>query len=240
MSYEDVLPSTTPKYEFKGIQDCIQILENSEYPGEQDGAYMDSLDAYIIFIIDERSFLDCFENSDERLLRKSWKFYDPSINLLVVRAMTSQIHEAAKRGFEQLFDAWVGFDENYPLRPTGNASFPWTEKRQKLEHDMRFWLTECNDQVNIALTVSVHKRGTISVEEWRAMGANQPPVPRQRITIARDPGPNGSRVQGRLRLRYEDIHLRERPQNATDFTLTTRNMEYIANMVWDIQFRDRA
>ncbi|EKV06516.1 hypothetical protein PDIG_77130 [Penicillium digitatum PHI26] len=184
--------------------------------------------------------------------------------------MESTTHGAAQGAFEKIFEAWTGFDENYPLLATRNATFrgasgrnkrpdsAWqplhaasgrsshwptivlevacSESRRKIERDIKFWLTESNDQVNIALTMRIYNRGRISVEEWRGRGPNRPPIPCQRIDIVRDAGLNGSRVQGSFRLSYEDIHLRERPQKATDFTLTAGNMEYIAKAVWEFQF----
>lgn len=126
--YEDVLPSNTPKHEFRGVQDCLQILERQR---EQYEGYMGIINPYIIFIIDDRSFLEYFKNGDERRLRKSWKLYERSTNHLVIERPTSTVHEAAKGAFEALFALWAARDLNHPLIATGNASFQGTSNTEK-------------------------------------------------------------------------------------------------------------
>lgn len=266
--YEGVLPPNTPKYEFRGIQDCLQILDRQ---CEQYEGYMGILNPFLIFIIDDRSFLDCFENGEERLLRKSWKLYEPSTNHLFIEMPTSTIHEAAKGAFEAVFERWAGDDSNHPLVVTGGANFRgssnrskcpdsgwrpgysaggratdwptiavevvWSERRVQVEEDVKFWLTESNDQVNVAVTVTVYSRGRISIEEWRSRGPNRVPVPRQRIEIVRHPAPNCSRVSGSFRVPYEKIHARQKPRKGSDFVLGPQEMEYIAFRVWDTQFK---
>jgi hypothetical protein len=268
--YEDVLPSDTPKYEFRGIQDCLQILERRYNQYEE---YMGIMNPYIIFIIDDRSFLDCFDNGEERLLRTSWKLYEPSTNHLFIEMPVSTIHEAATGAFEALFIAWAGNDLNHPLVATRAANFrgssnknkhpdsgwrpaysaggratdwptiavevAWAERRVQVEEDVKFWLTESNDQVNVAVTVTVHRRGKISVEEWRSRGQNRAPVPRQKIEIVRHPAPKCSRVSGSFRVPYEKIYTRKKPKNGSDFVLGPQEMESIAFRVWDTQFKGR-
>lgn len=161
---------------------------------------MGIINPYIIFIIDDRSFLEYFKNGDERRLRKSWKLYERSTNHLVIERPTSTVHEAAKGAFEALFALWAARDLNHPLIATGNASFQgtsnteqaadsgwrpgystggretdwptiavevvWTERRIQVEEDVKFWLTQSSGHVNVAVTVTVHNWGRISVEEW--------------------------------------------------------------------------
>lgn len=266
--YEDVLPSNTPKYEFRGVQDCLQILERQM---EQYEGYMGIINPYIIFIIDDRSFLEYFENGDERRLRKSWKLYERSTNHLVIEMPTSTVHEAAKGAFEALFTLWAARDLNHPLIATGNANFQgtsntekapdsgwrpgystggretdwptiavevvWTERRIQVEEDVKFWLTQSSGHVNVAVTVTVHNRGRISVEEWESRGPNQPPVPCQRIEIVPNPAPKCSRVSGSFQIPYEKIHAQQRPGNASDFVLGPQEMEFIAYRVWDTLFK---
>ena len=261
--YEDVLPSNTPKYEFRGIQDCLQILDRQ---CEQYEGYTGIMNPWIIFIIDGQSFLECFENGEESLLRKSWKLYEPSTNHLFIEMPISDIHESAKVAFEEQFLIWAR--KNPRLLPTGSANFRgskrnqhpdagwrpkysaggrttdwptivievvWNERRVQVEEDVKFWLTESRGQVNVAVTVTVHSRGRIYIEEWRSRGPNRA-VPRQKIEIVRHPAPNCSRVSGSFRVPYEKIHTQKRPKNGSDFVLGLEQMESIADIVWGVQF----
>ena len=106
----------------------------------------------------------------------------------------------------------------------------------QVEEDVKFWLTESRGKVNVAVTVTVHSRGRISIEEWRSRGPNRAPVPRQKIEIVRHPAPNCSRASGSFRVPYEKIHTRKRPNNGSDFVLGPGEMESIAGIVWDAQF----
>lgn len=266
MAYADVLPSTTPKYEFKGIQHCLQVVEG---PGEQDEqceGYMDSRNPYVIFTIDERSFLDCFQNSEESSLRKSWEFYDPSTNELLVNIMETTPHAVGTTAFTRIFLAWSEpSNPNYPLVGTGTALFrgssnqkkradcswmpehpgldrrwptiavevAWSEPRGKMIKDVNFWLNESSGQVNIVLTVNIYERGRISIEQWK-MGAHAP-VPVQKIEITRNPAPKCEKIQGSMRLSFEDIHLRPKGPNDTDFIISHRDMEILADQVWHEQ-----
>ncbi|KAJ5189491.1 hypothetical protein N7491_005821 [Penicillium cf. griseofulvum] len=240
MSYADVLPSA-PKYEFKGIQDCLQIVEwgeQDEYEG-----YMDSSNPYIIFTIDERSFLDCFENSEERSLRKSWEFYDPSINQLLVKIMESKPHAVATTAFTEIFLAWRGpFDQNYPLLgtrlarkwPTIAVEVAWSEPPGKLNKDVKFWLTQSSGKVNVVLSIRVHARGLISMRQWKMRGRTAITV--QKLEIHRNPPPNCEKIQGSMRIPFEDIHLRPKAPNDTDFIISHGDMQNLASQVWIAQF----
>ncbi|KAJ5593661.1 hypothetical protein N7537_010565 [Penicillium hordei] len=123
--------------------------------------------------------------------------------------------------------------------PTIAVEVAWAERRVQVEEDVKFWLTESNDQVNVAVTVTVHRRGKISVEEWRSRGQNRAPVPRQKIEIVRHPAPKCSRVSGSFRVPYEKIYTRKKPKNGSDFVLGPQEMESIAFRVWDTQFKGR-
>jgi hypothetical protein len=263
MSYEEVLPST-PKYDFKGIQDCLRILEQ---PCEEYEGYTESVNPYIIFTIDERPFLDCFANGEESPLRKSWESYDPSLNELLVKRTESGPHAIAVGVFTDKFLEWRGpVDDNYPLTTTTTKPFRgslgqikradcawtpthsdldrkwpsivvevvWSEPRGKLIRDVKFWLSQSYGKVNIILTITVSKCGNISIEQWKTRGAT--PVPVQTIEITRTPPPKCERVQGSMRLAFEDIHLRPKGKNDTDFIISHRDMEIMARQIWDEQF----
>ncbi|KAJ5823663.1 hypothetical protein N7447_006003 [Penicillium robsamsonii] len=269
MAYADVLPSTTPKYEFKGIQHCLQIVEGPDDQDEQYEGYMDSRNPYVIFTIDERSFLDCFVNSEERSLGKSWECYDPSINELLVKIMESGPHAVGTTAFTRLFDGWLGPDDpNYPLVgtaamlyrgssnkkkradcswkpghsgldrgwPTIVVEVAYSETTAKMMRDVKFWLNECSGHVNIVLTVNIHERRRISIEQWK-MG-NRTAFPVQKLEIARNPAPNCEKIQGRMRFSFEDIHLRPKGPDDIDFIISHRDIENLAHQVWHQQDKE--
>ncbi|CAI7576129.1 unnamed protein product [Penicillium palitans] len=266
MAYADVLPDTTPKYEFKGIQHLLQIVEGLEEQDEDCEGYMEgymgSRNPYIIFTIDERSFLDCLENPEARSLRQSWECYDPSINELLVKIMESPPHAQGIFAFTKMFHAWQGPDnENYPLGDTGATLFRGTsntkkradcswrpehsgldrkwptivvevvysERPAKMIQDVKFWLTAFN----------IHKRsGKISIEQWK-VGAHTP-FPVQKLEITRNPGPKCEKIQGRsMRFSFEEIHLRPKGPNDTDFVISHRDIEKLAVKVWRQQDREK-
>lgn len=102
---------------------------------------------------------------------------------------------------------------------------------------MKFWLTQSSGHVNVAVTVTVHNWGRISVEEWASRGPNQHPLPCQRIEIVPNPAPNCSRVSGSFQIPYEKIHAQQRPGNASDFVLSPQEMEFLAYRLWDTLFK---
>ena len=113
MLYQDVLPSTTPTYEYKGVQDFLQILDRELEHYERN----ELSNPYIVLFIDERSFLDYYVDSEEGLSRTSWNTYDPSCNELVIRLQT-RIHSAGAL-FAEIVRSWPGSrDENHRLLPT--------------------------------------------------------------------------------------------------------------------------
>ncbi|CAI7678697.1 unnamed protein product [Penicillium pancosmium] len=76
----------------------------------------------------------------------------------------------------------------------------WSEPRQKLVQDMKFWLQECHGQVKVALSITVHTCGRISIEKWSVNPGNKyaSPIVTQKIEIVREPAPDCSRVAGEL------------------------------------------
>ncbi|KAL2705313.1 hypothetical protein AAEP93_000563 [Penicillium crustosum] len=97
---------------------------------------------------------------------------------------------------------------------------------------VNFWLNECSGQVNIVLTVKIHKRERISIiEQWK-MG-NRTPVPIQKLEITKNPAPNYEK--GSMRFSFEDIHLGPKGPDDTDFVISHQDIENLAHQVWDEQ-----
>ncbi|KAJ5153670.1 uncharacterized protein N7500_009109 [Penicillium coprophilum] len=225
MFYQDYLPAA-PKYDFKGVEDCLQILSKPS-----------NMKEYVIFTLDERCFLDHFLNSEDQILNK-WESYDPSVNQLLIR-MASAPHEVAVNAFNGIFRDWNGKgDDNHPLVPTGRGSeWPsivvegiWEETREKAADDMRFWLTESEGKVKVALTITVHKRGRLLIEQREMQGACATPV--QKIDIVRNPAPNCQKVQGHMPLPFEDIKNHPEMKSDEDFVINAQDMEAMAKQVW--------
>ncbi|KAJ5044212.1 hypothetical protein EN45_013980 [Penicillium chrysogenum] len=264
MFYEDVLPPT-PKYEFKGVQDCLQILDQEveKYEGNR---Y--SSNPYIIFIVDERTFFDCFENPKQRekLLATSVKAYEPSTNHLLLE-MESPAHAAARRAFERIFDRWIGVVSceiradgspmNYrgpggknkkpdsaftPIRSILNRHWPtvvlevrYAETRSDLENDVKFWLIQAAQNVNVVISVEIFEpAGRVSMKQWKMGEATKRPFPCQQMEFVRKPAPKTEQVTGSLRVPFEDVYLRPKKDGETDWVVTASDLDFIAEMVWSV------
>ncbi|CAI7592087.1 unnamed protein product [Penicillium glandicola] len=261
--FYDGLPSTTPKCEFKGIQDCLQIVEQQEGESQQD---VDFFDQYFIFTIDERSFLDCFLTSDESLLTKSWESYNPSTHHLIIK-IESKVHAVATTHFTIMFNKWMQKDmENYPVDITNtmtvrgpesrrradcswtpdhaglDRTWPsvvlevaWSQSRAKLENAIKFWLREGGGQVRVVLSLTVHRRGRIILEKWGLRGADATPFPIQKMEIVRDPAPKCKKIEGHVDVSFEDARLRPKQRGDEDFVFTADHIEWLAEQIWRVQ-----
>ncbi|KAJ5812513.1 hypothetical protein N7474_008814 [Penicillium riverlandense] len=194
MFFEEVLPSTTPRYEYEGIQGFLHILEQEQERYEREGSF----NPYIIFAIDEHSFLECFVDSEEDLLTKSWETYDHSSHNILIKMETAN-HAVAAGAFDSIFSTWARRVRDNPLActartavrghtrtkradsswtpvflpagrspkwPTLVLEVAWSERRPKLERDIDFWLRESNGDVKVVLSITVHPCGIISIEKW--------------------------------------------------------------------------
>ncbi|KAJ5569569.1 uncharacterized protein N7459_008999 [Penicillium hispanicum] len=206
MFLEDILPSTTPRYKYEGIPQCLRILEQEQERHESARSFNPYL---IFFAVDESSFLKCFVNSDKSLITQSWEMYDHSSHNVLVKLSTTSLIEAAAT-FDSIFSTWARRVQNNLLTatssspvstetrskradlswtpahpPVGRSSqWPtviveasWSERRRKLENDVGFWLNKSNGQVKVVLTIAVHPGGRIDIEKW-----DLPPVPGSKAT----------------------------------------------------------
>ncbi|KAJ5781864.1 uncharacterized protein N7518_010347 [Penicillium psychrosexuale] len=116
--------------------------------------------------------------------------------------------------------------------PTLAGEVAFSETRRQLEHDIKWWHTQGNGQVNVVLSITVYPRGKITIEKWDppAPGAN--PLPTQKMEIVRHP----TKISGSLKIDFEDVYLRPKQRNETDFILTDAEMERFAYLVWRPQF----
>jgi hypothetical protein len=68
ISYNNVIPSTIPRYSYQGIQQCLEnINQESERYEREESEGPGISNPYVIMDIGELSFLECFVNSGEKL-----------------------------------------------------------------------------------------------------------------------------------------------------------------------------
>ncbi|KAJ6188172.1 hypothetical protein N7519_003080 [Penicillium mononematosum] len=276
MSLKDLLPSTTRRYKYVGIKQCIMIMCEEIYRYDREERGGSPKPHFIIECVDERSFLECFVNSEEKVLTLSWETYD-HVSQFVILEVGSLIHENAKDRFDMIFFSWAksfrdtASAEDAFIVPTNrrhvrgetmsnkgdiswmpigreraNVEWPtlvgevaWSEPRQKLLKDIEFWLKNSNGQVKVAITITVHVNGRITIEQWttklRPDGSMNLQTT-QKMEIVRNPAPNCPRISGQFKLQFCDIFLREKKGAKTDFVLTESDLEDIAGVVWANQF----
>jgi hypothetical protein len=113
--------------------------------------------------------------------------------------------------------------------PTVAVEVKWSEGRGKVQRGMKFWLKDSRGDVKVALTVSVQRRGKITVERWDlSPGGN--PFPYQTVDIHR--GAEGPLINGEINVKFRDVFLRDKEPTESDFTLTHDDMQHMAWNVW--------
>ncbi|CAI7674452.1 unnamed protein product [Penicillium pancosmium] len=250
-----VLPLSTPRFHFRGVLHCLDVFERELERYEREGG---NGNPYIIFVMGDRGFRD-LKNSQEKLLIKSIVEMETAIHATAAAAFsdsillwTSQfqdhrlIHTSTStvRGSsgknKKPDSAWKpailqhGRD---PKWPSMALEAKWSERRAKLEQDMRFWIEGSGGQVKIALTISVYTRGRIVIEKW-AMDNNKTIFTEQKMTIVRSPAPKCPRITGQLTLPFEDVFLKTKKSGETDFVLSHSQLERIAADIWDVQYTE--
>lgn len=109
MSFQDVLPSTTPRYKYNngGIDECVRVMGQEVDRYERESSEGTS-NPYFIMDIDERSYLECFINSGEGLLLLSSGVYNHASQSTIVE-VGSPTHVAAVGALNETFLAWHSF-----------------------------------------------------------------------------------------------------------------------------------
>lgn len=107
MSFLEFLPSNTPRYRYKGYSECLRLFEEKydELEHEEDPLGR-GYNPYFIMDIDERSFLESFVQSEDKLLTLSWEIYD-HVNKSLLLRMESTEHAVAGGAFRSIFDHWA-------------------------------------------------------------------------------------------------------------------------------------
>ncbi|KAJ5598343.1 hypothetical protein N7537_008427 [Penicillium hordei] len=118
--------------------------------------------------------------------------------------------------------------------PTFVGEVAWSERRTKLQEDIKFWLDDPDSAVNAAITISV-LRGRIMVESWER-AYDKPPSPNQKIEVVRNPRPGSPRVNGQLEIQFSDVFLRDKRDGESNFLLTAADMDELASHIWKYQY----
>lgn len=240
MSCQDYLPSTTPRYDYEGIQRCLAIVEQMVERNE-DGKGLSN--PYFIINIDERSFLECFVNSEEKLLTLSWESYNHTSQFAILRVEHAS-NVVAAGAFETIFSAWARRVIDTPIsstnaRPvrghsvTKKADISWTpldppggrsKKWPTLVGEVA-WSGSQEARTKLEKDIRFWLEGsgdqvkvvlTITVHDRGRITIEKwdtipvPQFPTQKIEIVDDPAPNCPRVNGQLQVPFRDVFLREK------------------------------
>lgn len=84
--------------------------------------------------------------------------------------------------------------------------------------------------------MAVYTCGRIPIEEWNIRGAHTTYAAVQKIEIRRNSAPKCKNVRGSIRLSLKEIHPRTEGPNETDLIISHRDMENLADPVWNEQF----
>ncbi|KAJ5983220.1 hypothetical protein N7481_005319 [Penicillium waksmanii] len=240
MSFQDFLPSATPRYRYKGYHECLRLFEEEydKLQHEEDPLGC-AYNPYFIMDIDERSFLECFVNSEEKLLTLSWEVYD-HVHQSALFRMESSEHATASGAFNTIFSAWARrvtepFLSNTGARTvrgvtrTKKADISWTPAEVPSSRSHK-WPTfvgevawsEPRSKLKADMKFwledpesSVNVAITISVLRGRILIEmwevldNKPPSPTQMIEIIRSPKPGCPQISGQLEIQFSDVFLRE-------------------------------
>lgn len=132
--------------------------------------------------------------------------------------------------------------------PTIVAEVGFSETAPQLEADVRWWLESSNGDVQIAITIDVHRgsRSAIIFERWevapRAQTRAHPtrfiPQRMQKVIVEKPPGQTtptvaNIRVDGApMTLEFRKIFLRNPTGTETDIVITDNDFKNFARMVW--------
>ncbi|KAJ5378671.1 hypothetical protein N7509_011790 [Penicillium cosmopolitanum] len=240
ISFHDFLPSTTPRYRYKGYRESLRLFEeeHDKLQHEEDPLGC-AYNPYFIMDIDERSFLEYFVNSEDKLLTLSWEIYDHVYQSALFK-MESSEHATAAGAFNTIFSTWARSVTKPFLSNTGTrtvrgvtctkkADISWTPAEVPSGRSHK-WPTFVGEiawseprsklKADIKFWLedpesSVNVAITISVLRGRILierwevSDNKSPSPTQKIEIIRNPKPGCPQVSGQFEIEFSDVFLRE-------------------------------
>ncbi|EEQ83610.1 uncharacterized protein BDCG_00415 [Blastomyces dermatitidis ER-3] len=148
-------------------------------------------------------------------------------------------------------DRWKQADKSWiprELPPGRTTQWPsiavevgYSETREKLKSDMKFWLNT-NNEVRMALSIDIKRpSGTIFITAWKRgapipprMSSNPEPQATQEIKIERGKAGQKPHITGNsnLTIPFENIMLRRPGQGEVDFVISREDLLEVAEGVW--------
>jgi hypothetical protein len=262
---ESYLPASTPRYKYQGKEQCLSILEEEqdrynggrnpyvlflavdersflELANSQEDLLLHSCVSYnfashtLLFRMESPAHASAASTFSS--LIQMWSFQQQT--LLVNKSTGSYRGAVGNQPQSKRGDFTFQPDEPPASRgdkwPTLAGEVAFSETRRQLEHDIQWWHTQGNDEVNVVLSITVHPWGKITIEKWGLPAPGAEPLPTQKMEIVRHPAPKCPRISGSLKIDFEDVYLRPKQRNETDFILTDAEMERFAYIVWRVQF----
>ncbi|KAJ5958617.1 uncharacterized protein N7479_005767 [Penicillium vulpinum] len=126
-------------------------------------------------------------------------------------------------------------------RPTVVIEVAMSETRAKLHRDVELWVDPERGNMNIAFTVKVNRNcAIITIGKWEWDYANNQARMSQEIEIHKNEAGDHVTVSGApLIIPFNLLFLRYAiPPKETDLTIKGEKFEYIADLVWELQFAD--
>jgi hypothetical protein len=217
---------------------------------------------YFIIDIDERSFLECFVNSGEKLLMLSWKSYDHVFQSALIK-MPSAAHGTAISEFSRIVNDWLHeVKDTYVMHSTATsvrgssktkvADFSWTpydlpagrsRKWPTVVGEVAIWQTRASLQEamkfwldepesKVQVAISITASKRKILVERWVRRPNMATSPDQWIEISREPRKDHPRISGHLGINFSDVVLRDKRPGETDFIMTPAAMDDFARYVW--------
>ncbi|CAG8004173.1 unnamed protein product [Penicillium salamii] len=120
--------------------------------------------------------------------------------------------------------------------PTILVEAGWSGSMAKLKQDILFWLRGSEEQVRVALTIEVDRRGSITIQQWildnTASRSSVKPFQTMHITQNRCAGLNQHQISGSMHIKFEDCFLRVKRDSESDFVMSKNDITEIAEAVW--------
>ncbi|CAG8150028.1 unnamed protein product [Penicillium nalgiovense] len=190
MSFQDDISPSTRRYRNEGYHECVGVFEQESERMEREGG-TPGYNPYFIIDIDERSFLECFVNSGEKLLMLS--IFNRWLDQVKATSGThiTYLHAESVPGTNQSRtpdSSWTPRDlpsGRSRKWPTLVLEVSYSQTRAYLKEAMQFWLDEPESDVKVAISITVSDR-KILLERW-VRRPNRPTSPDQWIEIAREP-----------------------------------------------------
>ncbi|KAJ5765745.1 hypothetical protein N7520_005304 [Penicillium odoratum] len=249
MAFENYFPSATPIFKYEGKKHLLEIWEQKYYRNIP----------FLIFKMDESTFLTDFIHTRNEKISKIWKSYEYSSNNLLIEMNESKPHAAAADEFKFIIMNWAKSVSEKRLLPWG--SYPvardsgfkkpdgawgpkerlrWptivfevgvTEFAESLQNNMKNWLENSEGAVNVALSIRVTKT-RVTVARWDLENNSERSafISQSMFMTRRSKIP---RISGHLGFSYEEAFLESPQGEGKDFTLTEELLRDFVTSVWD-------